>query len=391
MAHKVLFISHDASRTGAPIVFLHLLRWLRENTTIGIGILLKRGGELENEFNDIAPYYRWDTKSRSNLSHTIFRKVNKKLKSKEKYHKAFIESIKENQFDLLYVNSVASCEVIKPLKVTLNIPVILHVHELEIAILEFCDKNEFEKSIPYVDIFIAVSNAVKNNLVNNYNIPESKIVIINETVPVSDYQKKLAINNEKISWIDFGIPISNPFIVFASGTTDWRKGADLFSIVANKCIDKANDIYFIWLGGENEGLGFEKLLYDVKKMGLDGRVHFAGKKKDIVQYLRNGHLFLLPSREDPFPLVCLEAASVGLPIICFGGVGGMPEFVEDDAGIVVPYLDLEAMSNAVIRLYREDDLRKKLSHRASKKIVDYDINIIGRKIESLIYNLLNAE
>ena len=82
MAHKVLFISHDASRTGAPIVFLHLLRWLRENTTIGIGILLKRGGELENEFNDIAPYYIWDTKSRSNLSHTIFRKVNKKLKSK---------------------------------------------------------------------------------------------------------------------------------------------------------------------------------------------------------------------------------------------------------------------------------------------------------------------
>ena len=47
---KVLFVSHDASRTGAPILLLNFLKWLKENTEISFITLLKQGGVLEPEF-----------------------------------------------------------------------------------------------------------------------------------------------------------------------------------------------------------------------------------------------------------------------------------------------------------------------------------------------------
>jgi hypothetical protein len=40
--------------------------------------------------------------------------------------------------------------------------------------------------------------------------------------------------------------------------------------------------------------------------------------------------------------VCLEAAALGKPIICFGDAGGMPEFIEEVCELVVPYLDILA-------------------------------------------------
>ena len=40
--------------------------------------------------------------------------------------------------------------------------------------------------------------------------------------------------------------------------------------------------------------------------------------------------------EDPYTLVCLEAAALEKPYVCFEGAGGSPEFVEEDCGFVVP-------------------------------------------------------
>src|SRR4051794_39912860 len=49
----VLFVSHDATRTGAPIVLLHLLRWLRANTDIDPTVLLTGDGPLATEFEAV--------------------------------------------------------------------------------------------------------------------------------------------------------------------------------------------------------------------------------------------------------------------------------------------------------------------------------------------------
>jgi glycosyltransferase involved in cell wall biosynthesis len=72
----------------------------------------------------------------------------------------------------------------------------------------------------------------------------------------------------------------------------------------------------------------------------------------------------------------LDAASLGKPVVCFGDAGGTPEFVENDAGAVVPYLDLEAMAAAVTRLVDDRDLRVRLGETGRRKVLErHDIGV----------------
>jgi hypothetical protein len=48
---RILFIGHEASRTDAPFVLLHLVQWLKaKNAPLAIDVLLIRGGELEKNY-----------------------------------------------------------------------------------------------------------------------------------------------------------------------------------------------------------------------------------------------------------------------------------------------------------------------------------------------------
>ena len=59
----------------------------------------------------------------------------------------------------------------------------------------------------------------------------------------------------------------------------------------------------------------------------------------------------------------------------------MPEFVEDDAGFVVPYLDIDAMASNVIELIKDEKLRKQLGERAAQKVKErHEISVASPKI-----------
>src|SRR5207302_5708906 len=99
-------------------------------------------------------------------------------------------------------------------------------------------------------------------------------------------------------------------------------------------------------------------------------------------------VFLLPSREDPFPLVCLEAADCGLPVICFADAGGMPDFVGNERGATVPYLDVEHMAAELVSLLRDDARRRLCAERASQKVrANFDVSVKGREIYELVQSL----
>jgi hypothetical protein len=68
---KFLFISHETSRTGAPMVLLHFLKWIKANhPQINIDVLTLRGGALVGEFKTVFHYYY------SFYQLTKFKKVN---------------------------------------------------------------------------------------------------------------------------------------------------------------------------------------------------------------------------------------------------------------------------------------------------------------------------
>jgi glycosyltransferase involved in cell wall biosynthesis len=78
-------------------------------------------------------------------------------------------------------------------------------------------------------------------------------------------------------------------------------------------------------------------------------------------------VFVLTSREDPFPLACLEAAVLGKPVLCFDA-GGMSEFLEPDERLVMPYLDVEAMSARLMELLGSESERLALGDALARRV-----------------------
>jgi hypothetical protein len=75
MSKQILFISHDALHTGAPIVFLHFLRWFKENSEVPFKIVLRNGGPLDTEFAALAPTLVLSQPRQNNLFQKILNRL----------------------------------------------------------------------------------------------------------------------------------------------------------------------------------------------------------------------------------------------------------------------------------------------------------------------------
>ena len=120
-------------------------------------------------------------------------------------------------------------------------------------------------------------------------------------------------------------------------------------------------------------------------MGISRNLSFSGAVTNHLRILQQFDIFLLPSREDPFPLVMLDSASLEIPIVCFDKSGGAREFVEEDSGYIVPYMDIESMSNAVVQLIEDKSLRRDLGQSAFRKVLNrHDISVGGKHLTSIV-------
>ena len=155
-----------------------------------------------------------------------------------------------------------------------------------------------------------------------------------------------------------GVPDEAP-VVGAVGDLIWRKGPDLFLALGAalaKRTGRAGAAHLVWVGGAPGRGTWAETTTDRALRGLDGRVHLVGEQAHPEDWYGLFDLLVLPAREDPFPLVALEAAQRGLPVVAFDQ-GGVPELLappgEAPAGIVVPPLDVEALADAVDALLED--------------------------------------
>jgi len=272
----------------------------------------------------------------------------------------------------------------------LDCPVICHVHELGGAI----DHLSASTGVPVIDLlekrapqYIAVSSAVKRNLVERYGVEPSRVQVIHGFIPIPGPEQAKGNPKETIR-LDLGIS-GEAKIVCGCGSIESRKGVDIFLEVARQ-VRKSGDlpVHFVWVGGDSESVN--KIRRSVELSGMNNFVHFVGHKADVAEYFDAADLFLLTSREDPFPLVMLEAALCGKPIVCFDQSGGAPEFVGKDAGFVAK--DADEMSNRVIAILSSPSLCARLGAAARQKVLaHHDLEVGAPKIASIIEDVLQPQ
>jgi glycosyltransferase involved in cell wall biosynthesis len=255
------------------------------------------------------------------------------------------------------------------------------------GIRTFCGLETFAHARSRITAYVAVSKAVEDNLVSNHQVKRSDIHRIYGGIPLPDASAlSSATTAARALRAELGIPPA-AFVVGGCGTLDWRKSPDIFLQVAHRVSLSAppGPVHFVWVGGQRSGAQVHALMHDVERLRIGQIVHFVGPQPHPLPYFSLFNAFLLTSREDPFPLVCLEAAALATPIVCFQDSGGMPEFVGKDAGFVVPYLDVQRAADCILALARSDELRHSLGACAAAKVRSrHDINVVGRQIAAVL-------
>jgi glycosyltransferase involved in cell wall biosynthesis len=126
-----------------------------------------------------------------------------------------------------------------------------------------------------------------------------------------------------------------------------------------------------------------------ERSGLKNIVHFVGETSNVIPYFEASDVFLLTSREESLSLVMLEAALCEKPIICFDQSGHPPEFVEQDAGFVIPGFDSIKMGDSLIELLSNPGLCRRLGMVAKYKVsARYDFGVNACKIADIIESVI---
>jgi glycosyltransferase involved in cell wall biosynthesis len=375
---RVLFVLHEASRTGAPFTQLHLMRWMKQHTAHEMQLLLINGGPLESDFSEVSQVHVvWPKRlSDQSLAQRSWQYLLNKYKSPEA---RALELAKRFCPDLIFANTAVALGYAASLKEHLNKPLICSLHELEM-VFYYYPSAEFRAAADQVDAFMMGSEAVRQYYLNQFAVPPAKAHLI------YDFTGPVAANKPALQDIRARYKLRpDARLVGGMASLIWRKGPEVFLAVAQRVTQALPEAHFIWVGGDPQSAAFQELQRDIRLLGLEDRVTLAGNQADIASYYAAFDVFLLTSREDPFPLVCLEAALYETPVICFANSGGMPEFVREDAGAVVPYLDTERMAECTMALLQNEPTRRQLGRTARERVMAaHTIDAVGPAILELL-------
>lgn len=184
-----------------------------------------------------------------------------------------------------------------------------------------------------------------------YGAAESKCHISFLTVDVEKYiQKPLGQGNGKILCV---------------GRLENLKGIDLLF----RALTKVKNDYQLYLAGAGEAK--ESLMLLAKELGIENRVHFLGmlNRQELLVHYADSDLFVLPTRQDCFALVILEAMCSGLPIICSKyAEGAVDMIIEGSNGFIIDPYDEEEFSECIEKVLADEKLRQKMQKQSDEII-----------------------
>ena len=346
---KVLFISHEASRTGAPLVLLSLLKSIKkEFPQIEAHLLLRQGGELMDEFEQCAKIVRLHRKK------SLWQRAKRKILRNKHPYQLDLEQLNTTGYDCIFANSMVSLPLAITLKNELLCPLILYVHEASFQIKAI---GTSLSNIYKCDKIIVASELVKQAIVNEYGVDPTQMLVV---YPHTD--------NIPINTVPTATPTpSYCFTIGLSGAGSWNKGVDILPYVIKECEARHPDFncHFIWVGDIPNDIRTDLIPCTEKH-----KLTITGVVESPIEYYRQFDVFLLLSREESFSLASVENIQLGKPVVCMDGAVGITDMVGRDAMVVVPYLSVVSIADALYRLATDKEQYTTISNKAFARMTE---------------------
>ena len=148
-----------------------------------------------------------------------------------------------------------------------------------------------------------------------------------------------------------------------------EKNQQMMYLAFASFLEQGYDARLLMLGKGEEEAALKTL---AEELNISNKIDYAGYVDNVEDYLKAADVFLLSSHYEAQPLCLLEAMAAGLPVISTN-VGGVPDIVTDN-GILIHKGDTEAMTQAMERLYLEQELRRKMSEASVSNAAQFDVS-----------------
>jgi glycosyltransferase involved in cell wall biosynthesis/cell division protein FtsL len=344
---SIIFVGHDSYPHGAQLLALNIIKQMSKNFKYKVYlILLDDTGPLINDYKKIT----CDVICFKNFQ--------------EQKLKKWVESTNAN---IAVCNTVVSGDVLHILK-KFGITCISLIHEMENMVYKYSSVNTLNHIIKDSFKIVFPSDYVKRSIERINSISDKKTVICPQGMyTINPY----IIQRETVRYSirkKHDIP-QNSKIILGIGYGDYRKGFDLFLNCMEKVTSKYADSYFVWVGNIDEKIILEQneIINRYKK---NNKLILTGWEKDPMMYYAAADIYLLTSREDPFPSVVMEAMYTYLPVIAFEGGGGYVEIVNEKTGSLIPKENTDLMSERIIKLLNSDDIIIEIGNNAHNLIIE---------------------
>jgi glycosyltransferase involved in cell wall biosynthesis len=177
---------------------------------------------------------------------------------------------------------------------------------------------------------IVPSHGLARELEAEYPWLSGKISVVANPVNLHHWQKPDTFEAAPVRR-QLGIPDDSFVLVFVALGHFERKGLPLLLDALAESGEA--DVKLLVVGGQPASV--KDYALRCKQQGLEERVLFTGMQRDVRPYLWAGDAFVLPSQYEVFPLVCLQAAAAGLPLVV-SQLNGVEEFLVDrENGLLV--------------------------------------------------------
>lgn len=176
-------------------------------------------------------------------------------------------------------------------------------------------------------------------------------------------------------------------IVLAVGRLSFQKGHDIL-LEAWKQVTTVFPDWKLRIVGEGEEK--QHLQQLVKINHMEATVEMPGATQNIEQEYTNSSIFVMSSRYEGLPMVLLEAASYGLPLVSFDCPCGPAEVIKNGTnGILVSNGNVKELAHALITLIESPDKRISMGHHARKSLVDFSEESVMQKWTALFEQVNN--
>ena len=151
-----------------------------------------------------------------------------------------------------------------------------------------------------------------------------------------------------------------------------EKGHATLLQAARTLQESSPDVQFVLLGSGRLEREFRQ-----QAEGLNN-VSFVGWVDDPITWIASFDLFAFPSMAESLGSTLLDVLRNGVPIVA-SRVGGIPEIITEECGILIPPGDAKALAEQLVRLHHSEELRKRLSEKGVEKVEQYSPELIAQR------------